>query len=295
MKKTLILGGNGYTGSVIKKYLDNIFDVDVYGSRSDDYNKLDKEYINSFEYVILLAGHSSVQRCDGPLLPVWNNNVRNFHNLLQKMTPEQKLIYASSASVYGNSDYDGEYTESYTNYEYVNNYDLTKISLDMLAKNYISEGRNIVGFRFGTVNGESDVLRIDLMINAMVHTAINQGVINVTNKHVNRPILGTNDLSRAMKQTIIANDFVPGIYNLTSFNSNVDAISKTISNVLGTQIIDNGNTITYNFKMSNSKFSDVYKFKFEDTVDTITENVIECLNNKNTVVVKRNEYFDYKG
>ena len=295
MKKTLILGGNGYTGSVIKKYLDNIFDVDVYGSRSDDYNKLDKEYINSFEYVILLAGHSSVQRCDGPLLPVWNNNVRNFHNLLQKMTPEQKLIYASSASVYGNSDYDGEYTESYTNYEYVNNYDLTKISLDMLAKNYISEGRNIVGFRFGTVNGESDVLRIDLMINAMVHTAINQGVINVTNKHVNRPILGTNDLSRAMKQTIIANDFVPGIYNLTSFNSNVDVISKTISNVLGTQIIDNGNTITYNFKMSNSKFSDVYKFKFEDTVDTITENVIECLNNKNTVVVKRNEYFDYKG
>lgn len=294
MKNILLLGGNGYTGSAINKNLKDEFNVSSYGSRTQDYNSLEKDYINSFDYIILLAGHSSVQRCEGPLMPVWNNNVRNFDNLVKKMSKEQKLIFASSASVYGNKDLDIEYEEDYSNYEYVNNYDLTKISLDTLSKNYINEGKNIVGFRFGTVNGASSVLRIDLMINAMVYSAINNGEITVYNKHVNRPILGTDDLSKAVRQTIVS-DFVPGIYNLNSFNLSVDEISKKISEKMNVPINDKGYTETYNFKMNNKKFSDAYNFKFENSIDTITDGVIQCLGEKETVVVKRNEYFDYKG
>lgn len=294
MKKILIIGERGYIASELSIFLNKEFDVDLIGSKSNDYNLLSKTQLDSYNYIILLAGHSSVQMCDGPLRGVWNNNVRNFKNLVDKLSDDQKLIYASSGSVYGSTNVDQLHSENSINYSYINNYDLSKISLDLLAENCINQGKNIIGLRFGTVNGGSPNLRIDLMINAMVHSAMSNDYITVMNKHVKRPVLGLKDLCRAMKQ-IIVSDFVPGIYNLASINLNVDQISKTVRDILKVKIIDNGYSPTYDFAIKIDKFCNSYNFKFLETTESITESVIECLKSNKTVLVKRNTYFDYQG
>jgi nucleoside-diphosphate-sugar epimerase len=292
--KILIIGGEGYVGSYLTKFLSsNGLDVSTYGNRRIDYNGIGREYLSRFTHVILLAGHSSVQCCIGPLESPWRNNVRNFKNLVEKSDPRQTIIYASSASVYGNKETSIPYTEDQLSVDYVNNYDLTKVSLDLLASKYITEGRRIIGLRFGTVNGGSPVIRRDLMINSMVYTAITEGHITITNKHIKRPILSVRDLSRAV-ESIIVNKNGSNIFNLASFNSTVDSIAKIVSEHTKVEIIDKGSTSgTYNFAMDTSMFKFTNNFTFEDNVHSVVDNVIECYKNKNPKIVIRNEYFQY--
>jgi nucleoside-diphosphate-sugar epimerase len=234
-----------------------------------------------------------VLRCKGPLESPWKNNVRNFKNLIEKTDNRQTIIYASSASVYGDKDTKPLYTEEDISIDYVNNYDLTKVSLDLLAMKYIGEGRNIIGLRFGTVNGGSPVIRRDLMINSMVYTALFEKHITITNKHIKRPILSVRDLSRAV-ETMIKSKAASNIFNLASFNSTVESIANIVSDYTKVDITDNGNVHgAYNFAIDNTKFKVLGNFTYEDNLHSVVENVIECYKNKNPEIVIRNEYFQY--
>lgn len=289
----IILGGNGYIGSFLKEYLTQKgITTTVYGSRSEDYNLLESKFLRKFDYIVLLAGHSSVNMCVGDLSSPWNNNVRNFNNLIKKLDYDQKLIYASSSSVYGNQAAK-EYSELDINLSYINNYDLTKITVDLLANNFIQQGRNIIGFRFGTVNGPSNIIRKDLMINSMIWSAMFEKHIKVSNKHVNRPILGIKDLARAM-HTVITNNFYSGIYNLGSFNISVGEVAQQISHLMSAPIINLGDSITYDFKINCDKFCSTYNFSFKDCVEDIAVDVIKCYNSLDTKIVARDKYYEYR-
>ncbi len=292
--KLLIIGGQGYIGSHLTLYLKSkSLEVDVFGDQKTDYNNLDVATLQQYEYIMLLAGHSSVKMCDGALKSPWNNNVRNFDNLVQKTNQTQKIIYASSSSVYGNKG-GKTFTEEDFSLDYVNNYDLTKISLDLIAKKHMSLGRDIIGLRFGTLNGGSSTIRRDLMINSMVYSALKNGVINVNNKTVFRPLLALNDLSRAVHE-IVTNDFETGIYNLASFSSSVEEISNKVKMKAQVDIIDNGYFPgVYDFITDTSKFQSTYNFKFKESVDSIIDDVIDCYVNRNPKIVTRGEYFQYE-
>jgi nucleoside-diphosphate-sugar epimerase len=292
--RVLIIGGEGYVGSYLFNHLfKQGIDVQTVGNRRSDYNLLGRIFLSSFTHIVLLAGHSSVLRCKGPLESPWKNNVRNFKNLVEKTDNRQTIIYASSASVYGDKDTKPLYTEEDISIDYVNNYDLTKVSLDLLAMKYIGEGRNIIGLRFGTVNGGSPVIRRDLMINSMVYTALFEKHITVTNKHIKRPILSVRDLSRAV-ETMIKSKAASNIFNLASFNSTVESIANIVSDYTKVDITDNGDVPgAYNFAIDNTKFKVLGNFTYEDNLHSVVENVIECYKNKNPEIVIRNEYFQY--
>ena len=292
--RVLIIGGEGYVGSYLFNHLlKQGIDVQTAGNRLLDYNLLGRIFLSSFTHIVLLAGHSSVLRCKGPLESPWKNNVRNFKNLVEKTNNRQTIIYASSASVYGDKDTKPLYTEEDISIDYVNNYDLTKVSLDLLAMKYIGEGRNIIGLRFGTVNGGSPVIRRDLMINSMVYTALFEKHITITNKHIKRPILSVRDLSRAV-ETMIKNKVASNIFNLASFNSTVESIANIVSDYTKVDITDNGDVPgAYNFAIDNTKFKVLGNFTYEDNLHSVVENVIECYKNKNPEIVIRNEYFQY--
>jgi nucleoside-diphosphate-sugar epimerase len=292
--KVLIIGGEGYVGSYLFNHLfKQGIDVQTVGNRLLDYNLLGRIFLSSFTHIVLLAGHSSVLRCKGPLESPWKNNVRNFKNLVEKTDNRQTIIYASSASVYGDKDTKPLYTEEDISIDYVNNYDLTKVSLDLLAMKYIGEGRNIIGLRFGTVNGGSPVIRRDLMINSMVYTALFEKHITITNKHIKRPILSVRDLSRAV-ETMIKSKAASNIFNLASFNSTVESIANIVSDYTKVDITDNGDVPgAYNFAIDNTKFKVLGNFTYEDNLHSVVENVIECYKNKNPEIVIRNEYFQY--
>jgi nucleoside-diphosphate-sugar epimerase len=299
MKKLLVIGGNGYIGSRLIHDFQNLYKVSSvdlcwYGKDNQqseivDFNKLSKEYLKDFDLILLLAGHSSVKMCLGDITSSWNNNVLNFINLIEKLDKLQTLIYASSGSIYGNSNTTKE--DELIKFKPINNYDLTKYNLDLIAQKYILQGYSIVGLRFGTVNGWSPNTREELMINSMVKKSLEEKLLYANNLSIKRPILGLSDLSNAVRKII--DNPVQGIYNLASFCSNVNEISKTISKVLQTETIilpDTANN--YDFVMDTSKFQITYNFEFNSTLENITREILE--KNDSIIYSNRNQYKNYE-
>ena len=288
MKKVLILGGNGYIGSRLRQVLREHHFVKsndicwfAYDELSDrrDYHKLTREELAEFEVIVVLAGHSSVPSCQGELPGPWLNNVTNFTDLLNKTT-DQLIIYASSASVYGNSKPGERHRETNTHFTPVNNYDVTKYALDQQATIANLRGKQVIGLRFGTVNGWAPNLRVDVMINSMYHSVQNDRGIQVMNRHISRAMLGIEDLCRAVLRCIQRP--VPGIYNLASFNSTVGEIADAVNRKLGAEIIDRGKTANaYDFALDTTFFEQTFDFTFIETPATIVDSLIESYEQSN--------------
>lgn len=298
-KKVLVIGGAGYIGSRLRQFLGKSYAVDSVDccwynydqtSRRVDYHKLKPQDLESYGTVILLAGHSSVASCVGSIDGPWLNNVTNFSELLSKLRQDQTLIYASSASVYGNSLPGEQHIEAIKLFMPVNNYDITKYTLDLQAQLAIRQGRNVIGLRFGTVNGWAPTLRADVMINAMVWHAINYGKINITNGHINRALLGIEDLCRAVATCI--EEPVSGIYNLASFNTTVKDIAQAVSERLDVPIVDGGlKPGGYDFSLSTELFKQTFKFAFSETPATIIDSLVEKFDDCH--ISRRDNYMIY--
>lgn len=274
---TLIIGGNGYIGSYLYSKLDAdsidlcLFGKDLGYSKKINYNETD---ISGYKNIILLAGHSSIQMCESSKNNAWINNVDYFYNICQKLSSNQLLIYASSSSVYGVTNIISE--ETTINLNPINIYDLTKVTIDIIANKFISEGKNIIGLRFGTVNGKSVNTRSDLMINSMLLNYKNNNNIKIKNEWVKRPLLGIEDLTNGILSILNSNVVVSGQYNMSSFNTQVKEVANIIKKKTGCQIIKiKDDDKYYDFQISSKKFQNTFNFKFKDTLDTIIDNLLE--------------------
>ena len=299
--KILIIGGNGYIGSRLKKEIKaDIVDTNwfKYGKKCVDFKDLTESDYSKYNTIILLAGHSSVKMSEGDLNSCFNNNVRNFVDLLGKLD-KQKLIYASSSSVYGSVG-GKTVNEKYFGFEPYNQYDISKHVADLYAQKSDVE---YYALRFGTVNGISPFLRSDVMINAMVNSAINDGHIKLYIKDTMRPILGINDLCGAVKTIVNSDEDKRGLYNLASFNKTAEQIAYEVADVMGvevkefetdpTQIKNTKNqTKAYNFSISTLKFRKAFKFKFKDTVEGLATELKDNWNEMKKT--NRSEITDYE-
>jgi len=299
-KTVLILGGNGYIGSRLihdLQYQYQMQSVDLCWfernlgtSITQDYNTLSKEFLGKFDAIILLAGHSSVNMCNGDITSSFNNNVNNFVNLVSMIDKKQTLIYASSGSVYGNSAKETS-EDSNLLFKPINNYDLTKYTLDTHALKFIQDGYNIIGFRFGTVNGWSPNMREDLMINSMTKKSIELGTIFINNKEITRPILGIADIGLAVN-SVLQHPKV-GIYNLASFYDTVDNISLMVSSLTTSNIkIQPKVTGVYDFIMNTQKFEHTYNFQFKETIGSIVSDIVSKIDQ--TTFSNRNQFIPYE-
>ena len=211
LKRTLIIGSGGYIGSRLMKEMQATgVDINWFkkGKKDVDFKELTRDYYSEFDNIILLAGHSSVKMSEGGLNSCFNNNVRNFIDLIEKLD-KQKLIYASSSSVYGSVG-GKTVNEKYFGFEPYNQYDISKHTADLYAQKSDVE---YYALRFGTVNGYSPFLRSDVMINAMVNSAINDGLIKLYIKDTMRPILGINDLCESIRYILASDEDKRGLYN----------------------------------------------------------------------------------
>jgi nucleoside-diphosphate-sugar epimerase len=301
MKNILIIGGNGYVGSRLRQVLAQEYAVESVDccwynydltSRRIDYHKLTTEDLSKYDAVVLLAGHGSVASCNGDIQGPWLNNVTNFTDLLNKLSwNNTPLIYASSASVYGNSQPGQLFTELNRQFIPVNNYDITKYTLDLEAQLATTRGQTVMGLRFGTVNGWAPNLRVDVMINAMYDAARSQGKITVTNKHINRALLGIEDLCSGIAHCI--EQPTSGIYNMASFNASVDYIANTVAEQLAVPVVDQGTTANaYDFGLDTTLFQQTFGFTFTETPATIVDSLIKKYDQSH--VERRDNYMIYQ-
>lgn len=285
MKSILVIGSEGYIGLALCQYLKNKYNikkVDIcwFGQyqddvRKEDYSNLTSNDLIGIDAIVLLAGHSSVKMCVGDWNSTFNNNILNFvllANKIKQTNKNIKLIFASSSSVYGNTF--GEIAdESYSQKPALNEYDASKIMLEHAA---IQEKEiEWYGLRFGTVNGFSNNFRSELMINSMYASYKNSSIINVTNPTIHRAIIGIDDLCRSIEAIIENGSFdKKGFYNISSFNSTVDNIAKSISNITGVEIKYNSDLpMPYDFRISNNKFESIFDFKFNETLESIVNKI----------------------
>ena len=301
LKRTLIIGSGGYIGSRLMKEMQATgVDINWFkkGSKDIDFKDLTRDYYSEYDNIVLLAGHSSVKMSEGGLNSCFNNNVRNFIDLIEKLD-KQKLIYASSSSVYGSVG-GKTVNEKYFGFEPYNQYDISKHTADLYAQKSDVE---YYALRFGTVNGYSPFLRSDVMINAMVNSAINDGHIKLYIKDTMRPILGINDLCEAVRYILASGEDKRGLYNLASFNKTAEQIAYEVANVMGVQVQEfeadptqikntKSQTKAYNFSISTLKFRKAFGFKFKDTVESLATELKDRWNDMKKT--DRSQVIDYE-
>jgi len=282
-----VIGGKGYIGSRLVEYLNAQHDID----EIDNLQNVDSiQDTSKYTSIIYLAAHSSVRKCAEEPYEALVNNVSKFINFTKLLNNDQKFIYTSSASVYGDTNSKCVTENEPLTYPH-NVYDFTKQVVDeYMAKTEY----NYYTLRLGTVNGKSPKTRSDLMINAMIKSAQDNKYINVFDENVHRAMLDINDLCRLIHTIINSNHRVPGVYNVSSFNATVGEIGHYISKVLNVDIKtpENLTSSSYNFRMDTSKVEKVFNFKFEGTLKTIVDSLIEvqptelkeCKVCKNTIV-----------
>lgn len=281
----LLIGGCGYIGSSLYNLLSinhsvETVDLELFGNfinpknKKIDYDDIDKNYLEKFDIIILTAANSSVPLCKD-IYDTFNNNVIKFFNLIKKLK-KQKFIYASSSCVYVSSG-DNHKIETEL-LDPIDGLTLSKTTIDHLIKLTDIE---YYGLRFGSVNGWSPNMRLDLMINSMTISGLDNKKVYVFNGHAHRPILAINDLYNAVETIINCKEDKRGIYNLTSFNENILEIGKKVAYLTNSELIDKGQNFTYDFKISSQKFIDTFGYVPNSDVSSIVKSIINNPRNSN--------------
>lgn len=275
--KILILGGNGYVGSKFYQTIQNkstvksvdlcLFQKDLGYSEKINFNSVK---IDEYDVIYCFAGHSSVPMSECSPTRSWINNVDYFSNLCEKLTSKQKLIYASSASIYG-IGFNTSNEDSPISLQYINHYDMQKKIVELIANSHIKKGKNIIGLRFGTINGASPNTRSELMLNSMMKSALEKNLVFAKNLRIRRAILGINDLSRLLNE-LLYKDIECGQYNVASFNSNVNDLLMTVVHMTGAKInLLGDDKLAYDFELDTNKIQKALNFKFLDTPYSICQ------------------------
>jgi nucleoside-diphosphate-sugar epimerase len=305
-----VVGGEGYIGTRLSGFLRargdlvTIIDIGWYSDISHSTRGLDIR-TNSpaarYDVVIWLAGHSSVGMCrsDKEFMetPAYMNNVVAFNNYLSSLRllpndPKPLIIYASSASIYG--DTKGKFANedqipwdtNFQNWCQAGDreiYDMTKMCVDNLAYRYYSDtGNMIVGLRFGTVNGPSSNMRTELMLNSMVHDACDFGKIYYSQPNIYRSILDIDDLCHSVNGLIIAHekkDLICGTYNMASYTRTVYELAEVVQRVISrkVELIGNHDALPskYNFKLDCTKLRQMLS---RDSMPEISPSVEDTVN-----------------
>lgn len=278
--RVLVIGGTGYIGSAVYRHLTaagiavDTVDRELRGNRVNhrnlrcDFQDLTEAFLADYPAVILLAGHSNVAQAVADPYGAFDNNLTAFRDLLAKLRG-QRLIYASSSSIY--TGVGGQIVdESWKTFNFMNMYDFSKYACDAISSLLY---RNFYALRFGTVNGPSENLRLDLMINRMVWSGLTRGRVQMSNPLVRRPILGMTDLCRAI-QAIVTGPDAPGIYNVASFNTTVADAAAAVAGAIGCSIEEMPPSPTYDFTMGVKKLTDVFGVEPRQTVRSLIHDLI---------------------
>lgn len=246
----LVTGGAGYVGSLLVslllqegyavKVLDNLMYrqhtlFQHFISKNFTFIKGDarneeilREALKGVDCIVHLAAIVGEPACKKDPELCYEVNLRATELLSKLRMPEQKLIFASTGSVYGKVEgICGE--DSPTNP--VSDYGISKLK----AEEAVRQKPNYVIYRFATAFGLSPRPRLDLLINDFVYRALKQRVNMVYEAHFKRTFIHVYDMARSFLFAVKNFDNLKNeIYNVgsESMNFTKEDIAKKIKDFI---------------------------------------------------------------
>lgn len=236
--RVLVTGGAGYVGSALVPLLLNeghrVRVVDslraggngllsccahpafefVYGDVSDEETLASAlEDIDAVVHLAAIVGHPACQHEPGH---AWTTNVDGTRNLLRLRTLDQRLLFASTGSVYGKVR-DEVCTEN-TPLSPLTRYAESKAVAEQLART----AGNAIIFRFATGFGVSQRMRLDLLVNDLVHQAVRRCNLVVYQSDSRRSLIHVRDMARSIAFALREwESMVDDVYNVGNENLNL--------------------------------------------------------------------------
>ena len=234
--KILVTGGAGYIGtSLVPALLKKDYEVTVLDNLMYEQNVFLEYYINknfSFVYgdirdrqiikdltsksdaVIHLASIVGAPACKKNKTLAQEVNVDGTKNIIDQLSNEQIVLFASTGSVYGKIE--GMCNENWEPNP-LSLYGSTKLEGEIMALKL----NNSVAFRFATAYGLSPRLRLDLLPNDFVLNAIRNKYLVVYDKKFRRTFIHITDIVRSYLHMLDNIDTVKGnAFNIGSEDNN---------------------------------------------------------------------------
>lgn len=225
--KLLVIGNLGYIGPMVAKHFratypdafiagydigffiqnytpngvvgDTLLDKQYFG----DVRNFDASVLNGFDSVIYLAAISNDPMGNVFEQPTLDINFKSAIDIAQKAKQQgvKHFVFASSCSVYGSAD-----TAPRTETSEVNPltaYAKSKVNAELALQPLADQNFQVTCLRFATACGYSDRLRLDLVLNDFVASAITAKKITILSDGTPwRPLIHVKDMSRAMDWAI---------------------------------------------------------------------------------------------
>ena len=284
MKKVLIIGNLGYIGPVLENHLYQKYQVYGYdiGFFSNNYSienvvqlnnrnkaqyfgdvrNFDSELLNDIDKVVYLAAISNDPMGNRFKDPTYDINKKSAINIAAeaKRKGVEDFIFASSCSVYGTG---GEkIKDELSNLDPLTNYAKSKINSEIELEKLADDKFKIKCLRFATACGFSPRLRLDLVLNDFVASAILYGKINILSDGTPwRPLINVKDMSRAIEWALNSKGDLPNFLSLNigsnDWNYTIKDLAMSVKEIIPSvevSINENADPDRRSYKVDFSKF-----------------------------------------
>jgi len=230
MSTYLITGSSGFIGSHLVKTLELEKDTRIFMSSGDISNSNWGPVFSDLDYIYHLAGTTDTR--DTSDIEVYRNNINCFLSVLNlAMKTNAKLIYASSAQIYGNAG------------KQITAYSVSKLAIEKIAEFYFDKLK-IVGLRLSNVFGPNEFQKGKMasMITRWAHQIKTTGKpIAFKNSQAVRDFIYVKDVVSAL---LFAREKESGFYDVgsgkpVSFEVILDLVRKILKHEGEIEWIDN--------------------------------------------------------
>jgi nucleoside-diphosphate-sugar epimerase len=244
--KIFIAGGAGYIGTMLaprlaaRGYGVTVADLTWFGNhlpseiplvRKDVMSLTEADLVGN-DVVIFLAGLSNDPMAEFSPALNYIHNAAAPANLayLAKRAGVRRFVFASSCSVYGFTE--DELWDEDSPTVTAHPYGISKLQAEAGVRHLQESSFSVIILRKGTVCGYSPRMRLDLVINTMFKSALQDNRITVNNPSIWRPILAIQDAAAAYVRAVEAAPSVSGTFNIASENTTLGALADQINATL---------------------------------------------------------------
>src|SRR5581483_9397767 len=164
-----------------------------------------KKLVKDADVLIPLAAVVGAGACDRDPWLSKSVNYDAIQMLMRLRSPQQLVIFPMTNSGYGTKTGETHCTEE-TPLEPISLYGKTKVQ----AEAEVLGGKNTVSLRLATVFGMSPRMRMDLLVNQFVYSAIKDGSLVLFEKHFKRNYVHIRDIADCMLHCVKSGEAMAG-------------------------------------------------------------------------------------